>query len=323
VQSSKTVLITGSTGSFGSALAKHLLANTSHKIRLLARNEANLTSLQRELRQYAARTTFILADVRDRDRLIFAFDGVDEIYHAAALKTVPQSYSQVNEFIKTNIYGTQNVCEAAIIADVKRVLLVSSDKSPNALNPYGSTKFLAEHIIVQANHTVVHGTLFAAVRGGNVWGSRGSVMELWARPEIETIDTFGEDVTRFHLPMADWLEFCQRSMSGMRGGEVFVPHCGAWRLADLADAFSQHFHKPIQWFPRRPGDKTHETLVSEYEVSRTLKLNWGSVIEPDEVIREVWHYTSRVGIPYTAPLVSNGVRMMTVDELRAAIVRGG
>ena len=319
----KTILITGATGSFGSALARHLLHTTEHKVRLLARNEGNIVNLQRELHSFSDRTTFIIADVRDMDRLIFAFDGVEEVYHAAALKQVPQSYTQVNEFIKTNILGTQNVCEAAIIADVGRVLLVSSDKSPNALNPYGSTKFLAEHIVVQANHAVVHGTLFAAVRGGNVWGSRGSVMELWSRPETESLDVYGSDTTRFHLPMPYWLQFCQRAMSGMRGGEIFIPNCKAWKLSDLAHAFNQHFHKPIRWLDPRPGDKTHETLISEYEAQHALKLEWGSVIQPAPEIREVWHYEAHKGTPHFVPMVSNGVRPMTIDELRTAIVRGG
>src|SRR3990167_8468952 len=169
----KTILITGSTGSFGSALAKHLLATTDCKLRLLSRSEKKMIDQQSDLAPYSNRTTYILADIRDRERLERAFDGVDEIYHAAALKQVPLSYIHTSQFKKTNIDGTANVIYAAIDCVVGRVLFISSDKSVAAYNPYGVSKAMAETLITEANMTVPHTTRLASVRGRDVWHYEG------------------------------------------------------------------------------------------------------------------------------------------------------
>lgn len=313
-----TIVITGGTGSFGSALAKHLLATTDQKITILDRSEAKLLNMQRELNN--SRLTFIMADIRDRERLEFTFRGADVVYHAAALKQAPLSQIYSTEFVKTNIGGTLNVIAAAGKAEVGRVLFISSDKATAPLNNYGKCKAVAEGIIVEAN--MIHPqTRFASVRGGNVWGSRGSVVDRWLAQD--PIEMTNPDSTRFHLPMRYWMTFCVRAVDEMRGGEIFIPKCRAWRLGTLAEAFQQHFWVGINHIPPRDGDKLHEMLISGDEAGNAINVGWAFVIQPSISIREVWNYQCYDGIPLLAKVSSDGAPLMTVDELRTAIVNGG
>lgn len=309
-----TTLITGATGSFGSALAKYLLNNSNHRLRLLGRSESRLESLQSTLA--GPRTTFILGDIRDRSRMSQVFSGVDYVYHAAALKIAPMSVSFTTEFVKTNIAGTLNVIDAAMECKVKRLLFISSDKAvaPGSFNEYGKTKAVAEGMIREANMRT-HDTRFASVRGGNVWGSRGSVVEKWLASK--TIGITDPLATRFHLPMYDWLVFCTTAMREMHGGEVFVPKCCAWTLGHLASAFSQSFaDKTVESLPLRDGDKLHETLLSDQEVPHSQDIDWAYVVEPGRTIRESWAYTPHVGDEVTGPVSSDTARKMTIEELR-------
>lgn len=316
----KTILISGATGSFGSALARHLLSTTPHKLRLLARSESRLADLERSLSQYASRLTFILADIRDLDRLTYAFKGVDEVFHAAALKIVGQGQVHVSEFKKTNIDGTYNVTVAAGINKVQKVLFISSDKGSEPHNLYGKTKAVAEEIIREAN-LIWHDTKFSSVRGGNIWGSRGSVVELWGNKvpysseDVVKYEVYGQETTRFHLRMKDWLDFCIRSMSESHGGEIFVPRCKSWALADLAQAFVQTFGGETILLPARSGDKTHETLISAYELANSLALDWGYIIEPSAEIRAYWDYRPHSGYPVTEKVSSDLAERVSVEEL--------
>lgn len=316
------IAITGATGSFGLALAKHLLATTDYSIRLLGRSESKLADLQRDLAPYSNRSTYILSDIRDQERLLRAFAGADWLFHAAALKQVPMSYTHTSEFVKTNIVGTRNVAMAAMNVGVKKVLFVSSDKAASPYNPYGVSKSMAEHIITEANMHVPRTTTFSSVRGGNVWGSRGSVVEQWTNSKL--IKVTEPAATRFHLPMKYWLEFCVEAIAKSRGGEVFAPKCKAWQLSDLARAFCEEFGATMTIIGKRDGDKQHEMLVSEYEFPRTVDTGWAYVIEPVKSIRDVWEYKPHTGNRVLGYVVSNQAgRLMTVEQLRRAIVDGG
>lgn len=314
------ITITGGTGSFGSALAKHLLATTEHKLRLLGRSESKLLDLQRELFP-SSRITYILADIRDEDKLHRAFRGTDFVFHAAALKQVPLSYIHTSEFVKTNIIGTRNVALAAMDCGVDRVLFISSDKACAPFNPYGVSKAMGEAIMTEANLHVPHTTKFASVRGGNVWGSRGSVVERWTNGNV--IEISDPSVTRFHLPMKYWLDFCYKVINHIHGGEVFIPKCKAWNLGTLASAFEEHFKKVILTSGARDGDKQHESLISFPELSRSVDIGWAYVIEPNKDIRDVWEYQRHEGKPVPYEIVSNRVYRMGIDELRTAIANGG
>src|SRR3990167_2502629 len=310
--------LTGATGSFGSALTRHLLATTPHHLRLISRDEHKQAAMMREIPP-SPRTTYILADIRDEERMRIALHDVDVLVHAAALKIVPVGEMHIVEMTKINVLGTMNIVNAAILNRVPKSLLISSDKSVSSVNSYGKSKALAESIFVQANAMgVSYGARFACVRGGNVWASRGSVVERWTSSSV--ISVTQPEATRFHLAMDYWLAFCLRSIAQMRGGEIFVPLCRAWQLETLAEAFLAEFpDKRYTNVGARFSDKTHECLISDYERTHTTALHWGYAIEPSEELRSVWDYESHDGASVGEALMSNKVKMLTKGELREMI----
>lgn len=316
------IAVTGGTGSFGAAFTKFLLClPRPPRIRIYSRDEHKQEVLARELND--DRVTFILGDIRDGDRLRRALDGCDALVHAAALKVVGQGERHVAEFVDVNVTGTQRVMDAAIDARVASSILISSDKAVMPINLYGTTKAVAERLFIYANRIAVsRGLTFSAARGGNVWGSRGSVVEAWrtCRSSGRPLDVYGPDTTRFHLPMSDWTAFVWRALSAQHGGEVFIPKVRAWRLGDLAEAFG------VDWVNngRRNGDKDHEMLIAPHEVQRTTSIDWAYVVEPPSDLRSVWNY-----VPYCigAPSLCDSYRSdttdrLTVDELRRLIDEG-
>lgn len=310
--------ITGGTGSFGSALAKHLLATTSHHLRLLSRDEHKQNAMMADYPP-SDRLTYVLCDIGDLDRLRIAFHKVDVVVHAAAVKTVPAGELHTAEMVRVNVNGTSNVINAALDNCVTKSLIISSDKSVNAVNNYGKGKGVAEALFVSANMLgTSYGSIFSVVRGGNIWGSRGSVVERWLSQPVISITN--PDVTRFHLPMPKWLSFCMRAIDEMRGGEIFVPKCNAWRLYDLAVAFTQSIPgKRVTQTSHRYGDKIHETLIAEHEIPHTIDLDWGYCIEPNPQIRSVWNYVSRLGQPLRSAYSSDIVPALSVKDLKYLI----
>lgn len=310
------ICITGGTGSFGSALARHLLAETYHKIRLLDRSDMKLGHMMADYPP-SDRLTYILADIRDRERLTTAFYGADIIVHAAALKQVPFGEVHAEEYMKTNILGTLNAIEAAIANHAIKFLFISSDKACQPTNFYGKTKAVAEHIVTCANQRS-HGTKLASVRGGNVWNSRGSVVEHWLKSDVVSVTD--SNATRFYLSMDYWLKFCIQAIDEMHGGEIFVPKCDAWRLGTLAEAFLSVFpQKRYTNSGSRWGDKTHESLISGYEFSNAVDVGWGYVIEPNEAMRDVWNYQPHEGNRTTGHVSSDRVRQISRAELEMLV----
>jgi UDP-N-acetylglucosamine 4,6-dehydratase len=312
--SANTIVVTGGTGSFGSAFTRFLLETTSLRVRVLSRDEHKQESMMRGL-PAGPRLTYILADVRDARRLRQACDGAWAVVHAAALKTVPLGERQADEFVETNVNGSRNVISAALEAGVKRSLLISSDKAVSPINLYGKTKAVAESLFTQANVLgVSRGCNFAVVRGGNVWASNGSVATMWrGKPYITVYDP---TATRFNLCMPDWTAFVYQALSRMWGGEIFAPIAPAWNLGDLASALPGSDGAIVSIRGPRPGDKPHETLVSADEALRTVTTDWCHVIEPPEALRQVWKYEPWVGERLASPYTSDTARRMSVDELR-------
>lgn len=312
------VVITGGTGSFGSAFARFLLAETDGSIRIYSRDEHRQEMLARELELEfgieARRVTFILGDVRDEARLAIACARADAIVHAAALKSVPMGQRHLDEFVKTNIGGTLNVLVAARDEGLQKALLISSDKAVAALNAYGKTKAVAEELFVQANQW---GTACAVVRGGNVWGSNGSVVAHWqqARAAGRPLEVTGPEATRFHLPMDGWVHYCWRALNGMHGGEIFVPKLWAWRLGDLAAAFDG---ATAQCVGARDGDKPLEYLIDPLEGPRVKDIGWSYVVEPGVDLRAVWNYQEWRGTTLPAGWVydSSSAPRLGVADLR-------
>lgn len=262
------VAITGGTGTLGRALIAQFLKDGAERVVSISRDEVKageLRSLHTD-----PRLNVFLGDVRDRERLKLAFHGCDVVIHAAALKRVPvgEAYDSL-EMIKTNIQGTINVVMAAMEAKVGKVIIVSSDKAVHATNLYGATKFTAECFAVGANsYTYPHGTRISCVRYGNVWASRGSVIEIWHRhlstgPVLPLTD---KRMTRFVIMQWEAVALIKEALERMQGGEIFIPQLNAMKLEDLGYAMgAAHFHI----VGLRPGgEKLHERLISDEEASR-------------------------------------------------------
>ncbi|MEM1125738.1 MAG: UDP-N-acetylglucosamine 4,6-dehydratase (inverting) [Bacteroidota bacterium] len=268
----KTVLVTGGTGSFGRRFVADVLArHTPRKLIIFSRDELK----QHEMRQafppseYPALRYFI-GDVRDKDRLYRAFDGVDLVVHAAALKQVPAAEYNPMEAVKTNILGAANVIDAAIDRGVKKVVALSTDKAANPINLYGATKLCSDKLFVAGNHYAgEHGTRFSVVRYGNVLGSRGSVVPLFLKKrETGVLPVTDVRMTRFWITLDEAVAFVLQALETMQGGEVYIPRIPSMSMADLAHAIAPECR--IEEVGIRPGEKLHEVMISADDARQTL-----------------------------------------------------
>jgi UDP-N-acetylglucosamine 4,6-dehydratase len=277
----KTVLVTGGTGSFGQAFTRDLLESERvAAIRIFSRDEFKQHEMQLRLKD--DRLRFFIGDVRDRERLLRALDGVDVVIHAAALKQVPACEYNPFEAVKTNILGAANVIDAAIEREVSVVMALSTDKAVNPANLYGATKLCAEKLFVQGNAYVgTKPTRFACVRYGNVVASRGSVIPLLFRQRTEgRITLTDERMTRFWITLGQAVEFVRASITAMRGGEVFVPKLPSVRIRELVSAIAPE--TPVEVVGIRPGEKLHEVLVTEHESRHTRDYGNHYVVLPEQ-----------------------------------------
>lgn len=281
--SGKTVLITGGTGTFGQALAARLIEdNQVKKVIIFSRDEFKQHQMQQKIVDPHTKLRFFIGDVRDRERLERAFDGVDIVVHAAALKQVPAIEYNPTEAIKTNINGSQNVIDAALDAQVKKVLLISSDKAVQPINLYGATKLAAEKLFVAANvyRSDARPIALSVVRYGNVVGSRGSFVELLrSQRTTGTITLTHEKMTRFWITIERVMDVVLESLSLMQGGEIFVPKMGNMSVVDVVKMLTPECD--IKVIGVRPGEKLHEVLITEYEAPRAHDIGYAYVIKPE------------------------------------------
>lgn len=257
--SEKAVLITGGTGSFGKGFVKLLVKQPDIKMaRVLSRDEHKQRLMRLDIQ--SDRVSYYIGDVRDKERLKRAMDGVDWVIHAAALKQAPLGEIEPQEFIKTNVLGTLNVIESALDCDVEKVILISTDKAVEPINLYGATKMCAERSILQADKMRgLKRTRFACTRYGNVAGTSGSVIPLFLGLEEETATPICDPrATRFWITLEDANQFVLNSLLNMEGGEVFIPQLKSVRIIDIAAALRPDKHCII--IGLRPGDKLHEVL---------------------------------------------------------------
>ncbi len=291
-----TVLVTGGTGTFGRAFARKVLDdNLVERLIVYSRDEAKQSRMKAELANDPRLRRFI-GDVRDRERLEVAFQGADTIVHSAALKQVDRSALDIVEFVKTNVYGTQNVIMAAHAAGVSQVLVLSTDKAVASATPYGATKSCAEWLAVAGN--VYGNARIAALRYGNVIGSRGSVLETWRRQYEagEPLTITDERMTRFWIPIEDAVDFALLTLDRMRGGEIFIPKdLDRSKVVDLA-----RLHFPDATFEmtgKRSYEKLHEALVAPEEVDRCVDCGDVLVLLPEHVRWEPGPYGLEEGVP--------------------------
>lgn len=276
----KTVLITGGTGSFGNAFARTLLEDYAPaKVIIYSRDE--LKQYEMAQRFQDERMRFFLGDVRDLDRLRRAFKGVDVVVHAAALKQVPAAEYNPFEAIKTNVLGAQNIIEAALDADVEKVVALSTDKAANPINLYGATKLCSDKLFIAGNaYAGARGTRFAVVRYGNVVGSRGSVVPFFRQArENGRLTITDPRMTRFWLTLEQGVRFVVTALETMHGGELFVPKIPSTNIMTLAKALAPECEMDIVGI--RPGEKLHELMIGEDDARHTLDVGTHYVVCPE------------------------------------------
>ena len=275
----KTILVTGGTGSFGREFTKVVLKEYEPaKLIIFSRDE--LKQHEMRIEHSGPQMRYFIGDVRDRQRLVRAMEGVDIVVHAAALKQVPACEYNPLEAVKTNVLGAGNVIEAAIDKKVAKVMALSTDKAVNPINVYGATKLCAEKLFVQGNtYSGMEGTRFSCVRYGNVLGSRGSVVPTFMdQRDTGKITITDERMTRFWLTLEQGVHFVIRCIEAMQGGEVFVPKIPSMRIMDLAQAIAPACETEIIGI--RPGEKLHEVLISGDEARSAVEMDDMFVIQP-------------------------------------------
>lgn len=278
----KSVLVTGGTGSFGQKCVKTLLTNSeARKIIILSRDELKQMHMRDEIPDPNDRLRFFIGDIRDLDRLQRAFRDVDYIIHAAALKQVPALEYNPFEAIKTNILGTQNVISAALDQGVKKVLLVSTDKAANPANLYGATKLCAERLMVSSNfYAGGKVSFFSVVRYGNVFGSRGSIVQIIEAQKVGgELTLTHEEMTRFWITLDQGVDFVLKTLEKMIGGEIFVPKIPSMKVKDFMIALAPECQ--IKMIGIRPGEKLHEVLVTPEEARHCKEFSDYYVILPE------------------------------------------
>ena len=279
----KNILITGGTGSFGKKATEIILKRYKpRRLIIFSRDELKQFEMAQvyPMSQYPCIRYFI-GDVRDKERLYRAFQGVDYVIHAAALKQVPAAEYNPFEAVKTNILGAQNVINVAIDQGVKRVVALSTDKAANPINLYGATKLCADKLFIAGNAYVGRDhTTFSVVRYGNVIGSRGSVIPYFLQQRQSGILTVTDPrMTRFWITLKQGVEFVLRCLEYMCGGELFVPKIPSMNIMDLAKAIAPECE--IRIIGVRPGEKIHELMIPNDEARKTLEFEEFYIMQPD------------------------------------------
>ncbi len=331
----KTILVTGGTGSIGSEIVRQLLTKEPKVVRVFARHEERHHQMMQDFSGDERRLRFIVGDIRDRDRLRMAMEGVDIVFHAAALKHVPLCETNPFEAVKTNIIGTQNVIDLARELDVEKVIGISTDKAAEPESVLGVSKLMAEKLFLATYfYKGNKKATFACVRFGNVLGSRGSLLPLLKKQITEKGEVTVTDpaMTRFVMTVPQAVELVLRAVELSRGQEVFILKMPAARLGDIVDAAIALYapetgKKPsdirIKIIGTRNGEKQHERLLAEYELGRVLETADMYILTPNEKVG-LQHYTAVYPGVIKAHIqkklfLSDHVPLLTFDKLRALI----
>ena len=277
----RVILITGGTGSFGKKYTEILLTKyCPKKIIIYSRDELKQFEMAQKYNDPCMR--YFIGDVRDKERLIKAMNGVDYVIHAAALKHVPIGEYNPMECIKTNVNGAQNVIDAALANGVRKVIALSTDKAANPINLYGATKLASDKLFVAANNIRGERNIeFSVVRYGNVVGSRGSVVPFFTkliREGTKELPITHPDMTRFMITLEQGVNFVLKNFERMQGGEIFVPKIPSMKMTELARAMAPELSQKIIGI--RPGEKLHEIMCPADDSHLTLEFDDHFVIRP-------------------------------------------
>ncbi len=272
----KSVLITGGTGSFGKKMVSHLLGlkNSPRRIVIFSRDELKQFEMQKQFDiKINGNLRFFIGDVRDKDRLKRAFEDVDILIHAAALKQVPTAEYNPTECIKTNIIGAQNIIEEALDSGIKKTIALSTDKASSPTNLYGATKLCSDKLFTSANNIKgKRNIIFSVVRYGNVFGSRGSIAPLFAKIKNNRVFPVTDfEMTRFNITLKKSIDMVLWVEKNMKGGEIFVPKIPSYKVIDLVKAFNKN--AKLKKIGIRPGEKIHEEMISSSDAINTIDLN--------------------------------------------------
>lgn len=317
----KVILITGGTGSFGNCFTEYVLKNYNpKKIIIYSRDEFKQFNMANKFRAYKDKLRFFIGDVRDKDRLKRAFEGVDYVIHAAAMKQVPACEYNPIEAIKTNINGATNIIDAALDKGVKRVVALSTDKAVNPINLYGGTKLVSDKLFISANaYSGDKDVRFAIVRYGNVAGSRGSVIPFFK----QIVENGGNELpitdyrmTRFWISLEQGVELVIKALSEAKGGETFISKIPSFKITDLAQAILPGCKMPEVGI--REGEKLHEVMVTKEDSMTTYEYENHFIIYPH---MEWWNPSKMIpggkkieqGFEYSS---GNNTEWLGVEELK-------
>lgn len=325
---SKSLLITGGTGSFGQALVRTVLERYPQIERLVvfSRDELKQYDMAQRFdpkRHRALR--YFIGDIRDEPRVRRALEGIEVVVHAAALKQVPAAEYNPFECIKTNVLGAQNLIEACLDAQVRHVVALSTDKAAAPINLYGATKLCSDKLFTAANNVRGRRDLrFSVVRYGNVMGSRGSVIPFFLKQRASgVLPMTHPEMTRFNITLQEGVDMVLWSLENALGGEIFVPKIPSYRIRDLAEAIGPGCATPIVGI--RPGEKLHEEMITSSDSLNTVDLGRYYAILPSAGEHRVEEYGARCGgrpVPAGFAYASGtNDRFLTVSELRALIDR--
>lgn len=317
----KTILITGGTGSFGRCFTKYVLEHYNpKKIIVYSRDEFKQWMMANDFEKYNPKLRFFIGDVRDYERMERAFDGVDYVIHAAALKQVPACEYNPNEAIKTNVHGAQNVIDASLNTGVQKVVALSTDKAVNPVNLYGGTKLVSDKLFIAANAYCGEKDLnFSIVRYGNVAGSRGSVIPFFQ----QLIDEGAKELpitdyrmTRFWISLTEGVELVIKALCEAKGGETFISKIPSFNVTDLAEAMSPGIKTTETGI--RPGEKLHEVMITAEDSMTTYEYDKHFIIYP----QMFWQNSKRPnpsgrkvedGFYYSS---GNNTQWLTVEQIR-------
>lgn len=323
----KSLLITGGTGSLGKALTQHILTNHPEVKRLViySRDEQKQFQMAQEFpNEKYPQIRYFIGDVRDKERLIRAFQGVDYVIHAAAMKHVHIAEYNPDECIKTNVGGAQNVVDASFKTKVERVVALSTDKACAPINLYGATKLTSDKLFIAANNIKGENPIrFSVVRYGNVMGSNGSVIPFFInKKRTENILPITDpNMTRFNISLQGGVDMVMHALEHAWGGELFVPKIPSYRIMDVAEAIGPNCDKPVVGI--RPGEKVHEEMITSSDSHYTYDLGKYYIILPathnwkiDEFLSNFNPTKVPVGFSYTS---SDNEEWETVESLRSLI----
>jgi len=322
----RSILVTGATGSFGKKFVETILDGYPEIERIVVYSRDELKQFEMAQRFPPDRyrqIRYFVGDVRDRDRIRRAMEGIDIVIHAAALKQVPACEYNPFEAVKTNILGAQNVIEAAIDRGVKKVVALSTDKAAAPINLYGATKLCSDKLFVAANNFKGrHDIKFSVVRYGNVMGSRGSVIPFFLEKRQDgTLPITDERMTRFNITLEDGVDLVLFALENMWGGEIFVPKIPSYRITDVAEAVGPRCRQVTVGI--RPGEKLHEEMITETDALNSLEFRDYFVILPSIPLWDVDEFARTFGGSRCAPGFSynSGANRewLSVDQLRSLI----